>query len=164
MRSWFPFFNFQQFLIQNSFISSINILWNDGNAGSSRLFQNKQINWEYRPAENMYVVFARCQRPAAGSAFGAKTRLLKTSTTLPVSGSCFGSCKLFERIHSNAMNYWCFCSSRRFIITEWTAHRLAQEKLCRAVQWNKTTTPFGRLCDAGNYKCTSRTMRKPNWL
>ena len=58
-----------------------------------------------RIAENMCMVFARCQRPAAGSAFGAKTRLLKTSTTLPVSGSCFGSYKLFERIHSNAMNY-----------------------------------------------------------
>lgn len=50
------------------------------------------------------------------------------------------------------------------MITEWTAHRLAQEKLCRAVEWNKTTTLLGRLCDAGNYKCTSRTMRKPNWL
>lgn len=50
------------------------------------------------------------------------------------------------------------------MITEWTVHRLAQEKLCRAVEWNKTTTLFGRLCDAGNYKCTSRTMRKPNWL
>lgn len=51
------------------------------------------------------MAFARCQRPAAGSNFGAKARLLKTSTTLPVSGSCFGSYKLFERIHSNAMNY-----------------------------------------------------------
>ena len=68
-------------------------------------FEINKLTENKGPADNMCTVFARCQRPAAGSAFGAKTRLLKTSTTLPVSGSCFGSCKLFERIHSNAMNY-----------------------------------------------------------